>query len=224
MNKDKETPFKSSLENSGISQAIKFFVDRPDKFVREWGLPRYDIGKDITDEGREKRKEKVKHALANFLRGMNIFHKLESEYGIAVPKHEIVVGKNQYGVETIFTVVEKISGKNMSEPAVLTPDDASNGDDFFCGMIRSFKDVYKNGGDWWWDFYPRQIVYGHRSGEDINRLYIVDIEPRFETVKPLDKRVLAHLTQVRGWLYRIEQDCGVELNQARKELFNILKK
>lgn len=160
------SPFKEPLEDTGRGSfgRIKQMKGFPDKLVREWPIDEIKEEADI-----ELRIEKIK-------REMSIFNALQDRYGIPVVKTELVLGGDKKNPK-IYMVVDKIYQENFTNKNLMLPMEAvEEADQFFSRVIEYYFDIYKKGGDYWWDFNFSQIVYGHKAGERENKFYIVDIE------------------------------------------------
>lgn len=151
----KETPFRGPRKPV-FTNRIGHLDEAPDKFVRAEKLDRFPIEK--------------------FQDAKTIFEELENRYNIAVPKMDFVVGK-EYGSDKMFTLVDKIEGKNILDIRRFEENDKEELEKFFSGMATYYYDILQNGGKYWLDFGSDQFVFGHRKGESVNRVWLVDVEP-----------------------------------------------
>jgi len=156
-----DEPFREPLSKSGLAYEIKKLSSNPDKLVREWDLKRQD------------------QSVEDARKGIEMFRKMEKCYGIAIPKMDLVVGKANDRIK-LFTVLDKIEGENLANIAVFSPEDKDELDKFFTALAQFYFDVYQKGGEYWLDYGTYQLVYGHKKGESENRVYIVDVEPRYD--------------------------------------------
>lgn len=140
-------PFREHLESSEFSWKIRYFKSLPEKLVRPHRL---SAG-----------------GLNHFRRGIELFRSLESKYGVAIPKMELVLGGDR-GREEAFTVVDRIHGKNLRELETLPAEGVGEFDHLFSALTGYYADVFREGGDCWWDLHSHQIVYGHKKDEARN--------------------------------------------------------
>ncbi|MBI2637820.1 MAG: hypothetical protein HYW88_02875, partial [Candidatus Sungbacteria bacterium] len=104
--------------------------------------------------------------------------KLNKEYGIAIPNMSFLVGKLESGETAMYTVIDMIHGKSLSETEKFPDEAEATLDTFYANMARYYADAYRTGGDYWWDFHNDQFVMGHKKGETKDQVYLVDVEPR----------------------------------------------
>lgn len=163
---EEEHPFRGNLEpiRYNLTQ-IKELKSRPDKLVREWRV------ESIKD------REDVDRRIAEIKKDMEVFDTIRDNYGIDVVKTELVLGGYKANPK-MYLVVDKIFGKDLDKIEKLPDDTAEVLDQLFASMVQYYFDIYKNGGNYWWDFGINQIVYGHKYGEDKDKFYVVDVEPR----------------------------------------------
>lgn len=171
-----EAPFKEILEPSGLSHKINQLKNRPDKLVRQIKLIDRHHGAYTSKEALEK---EINH----FKRGFAVFRNLEHRYGIAVPEMDLLVGKDNDENIAMFTVIDKIIGEDLWDIKNLPPSAKDEFERFLSAVARHYFDTYQEGGDYWWDFYEAQIVYGHKFGEKNDKVYVVDTDPTFETYR-----------------------------------------
>lgn len=163
---EEKHPFRENLKPTIYNPyRIKELQNRPDKLVREWNVESI------------KEKEDVDLRIAEMKKDMKVFDTIHDNYGLDVVKTELVLGGDRENPK-MYMVVDKIYGENLQKIEKLPDDTAEVLDQLFASMIQYYFDIYKNGGDYWWDFGIRQIVYGHKYGEDRDKFYIVDVEPR----------------------------------------------
>jgi len=156
-----DQPFREPLSDSDLAYTIKRLSSNPDKLVREWDLEQY--GQSVEDARK----------------GIEMFRKMERLYGIAVTKMDLLIGKS-HGRVKLFTIVDKIEGANLAYGVKELPQSAREEVDmFFANLAQFYFDILKRGGEYWWDYGTHQLVYGHKKGESENRVYIVDVEPRY---------------------------------------------
>ena len=164
-----ETPFLRELKDAGLNSTyrkvldIKVLEGLPNKLIRQWPIYEESI--------------KTSDHLKNFKRRMGVFRELEEKHGVAIPKMDLAVGKNQEGGRAMFTVIDKIYGKAALYLSSLSEEAVRKFDEFFAALAKHYIQAYEKGGDYWDDFNLKQIVYGHKAGEEEDRVYIVDTDP-----------------------------------------------
>ncbi|MDP2668514.1 MAG: hypothetical protein Q8P07_01625 [bacterium] len=170
-----ETPFKEFLQDTRLSPDILEIKSRPDKFIRRWR---------VADENKEVLHSEIK----SYRRGMKMFERLYEEYGINIPEQELIIGKGSKNKTSIFTVIDRIEGESLDKIYDVSKEEQEKIENFYCGLAQFYIDIYQNGGDFWWDFGNRQVVLGHKAGENENKVYIVDVEPRYYSYEPNNPR------------------------------------
>ena len=162
-----KAPFLRKLKDADIISGtpIEYFEGRPDKLVRIWPLS------ETTAE--------LEASLQSFKRGIRVFRQLEEKYGIAIPKMDMVVGEEE-GVVKMFTVVDKIYGTDLYDLDSIDKETVKKFDEFFTALARHYFEVFEKGGDYWTDLNSGQIIYGHKAEEKQDRVYVVDVDPRFD--------------------------------------------
>lgn len=212
-------PFKGSLESAGlgVSRRLMELKDAPDKLIREFPLS--DI----------KNKENTPDRIEEIKKGMRIFNILQDQYGISVARTDLVLGGTKEN-PIMYMVTDKIEASG--EKGRKIPLEAvEKADKFFTGIVSYYSDVYKNGGDYWWDFHFGQIIYGHKVGSGSDQFYIVDIDPM---VKNYDKNnennhqnffLFKMFNRLEFDMRHIERQfpTPIKLEKSRSLLNNILK-
>lgn len=77
----------------------------------------------------------------------------------------------------LMTIVDEINGANLIELKRLDQHAISEIDQSFTGYLNHLQRVLRDGGFYWWDMKPEQIVYGTRHGESEPHAYVVDVDP-----------------------------------------------
>lgn len=54
----------------------------------------------------------MEHHIDDVKRGITVFRKLHEQYGLAIPRMELVIGKS-IGKKVMFTVTDRIYGKSI---------------------------------------------------------------------------------------------------------------
>lgn len=183
---DDRTPFHDVLQKSELPSFIRWIESRPDKVIRVVPERRY-AGHFASSYN----KENINEIMAEQRRGKELFDKLRAEYHIPIPNIDIVFGEMKKDEITVFIVVDRIEGRDLSQYKNLSHevDFGQHVDDFCANLIRYYADIYKKGGEFLFDIAsPRQWMWGHRVGEAENRLWIVDVDPcfgRHDSVDPI---------------------------------------
>ena len=162
-----QTPFKEPLiktEYDSRMVEIKKLKNRPDKLIREHEL----------EEGEDENELIKLHS-----EGKKLFEKINNDYGINVISHDHLLGKNENGKIAIFTIVDKIEGKNLSETEKLPDKMKDELDALYESLGQHYIDAWKQKSKYWADANNRQFIYGHKHGEQEKRIYLADVDPRF---------------------------------------------
>lgn len=131
--------------------------------------------------------------------------------GMRVANFNYVIVESSGGVRKaeLLTVIDEINGPNLSEMKRFDQHALSEIDQSFTGYLKHLQRVLREGGSYWWDIGPDQIVYGTRQGESEPHAYVVDVDP-----------IIKHWTKLqRGNSVKDE----VELEEINRMGFNILK-
>lgn len=115
--------------------------------------------------------------LADFRESKQRYDKLRDRYGIDIVKTDLVVGNDKQGKPCIFTVVDRIEGKNVCAQEQFIEEARQQLDGFFERLFSHYLDAYKEKGYFWADFSSMQIVYGNKIKEKEKHVYIVDVDP-----------------------------------------------
>ena len=139
---------------------------RPEILVRERVI--------APDEDSEKLMDSMSKA-------QELFARMRATYGISIVSAELLGGENADGRPAIYTVVDKIEGKNVTDTEHL-PDTAKDAlDALYVSLARYYDDARKQGGAYWGDCNNTQFVYGRKKDEEDAHFYLVDIGPEFYT-------------------------------------------
>lgn len=171
-----ETPFKDKLVDSGMeadSLDIKALQSLPGKLVREYkeyfdvdGIHTYDQFLDET--------------LSEFKVAKQGFDRMK-KYGIHVVDADTVIGKNEEGAVKVFTVVDRVFGENLFDISELTPELKKEIEDLFLNFAKYYSDLSDDANTFWYHFHIGQFVYGNKLDDNEKHLYLVDVEPFFDT-------------------------------------------
>src|SRR3989344_1032238 len=150
---------------------------------------------------------------------------LEMNYGIAVPRYDIVLGPTPIeGTNAAYLVVDKIEGTELINAWI---DD---------GIIRTFVyslleyhiDKYQNGGFSLNDIGINQYVYGVAPGQSEKRIYLVDIDPFYgyvDNINPQERRdnYFSGLEDFNELVDILERSKGVNLSDLRQRFEQFLR-
>lgn len=130
------------------------------------------------------KEEQLQDRLEKFGIAKKLLAEIQNDYGIEVPTFDFVVARNpEEGRPEIYTVYDKIEGicigDDLHEIAGRVPQ--SEIEKVCISLINYFSDKYKKGGYFLSDIVlVDQFVYGHKYGEKINKMYLIDVEPLFD--------------------------------------------
>ena len=171
-----ETPFKDKLVDSGIeadSLDLKTLQSLPGKLVREY-KEYFDVDNIHTYD------QFLDETLLEFKKAKQGFDRMK-EYGIHIVDADTVIGKNEEGTVKVFTVVDRVFGENLFDISDLTPEIKREIEDLFLNFAKYYSNASDDSNTFWYHFHLGQFVYGNKLGEDEKHLYLVDIEPFFDT-------------------------------------------
>jgi len=116
---------------------------------------------------------------ASMRAGEKLFAEMKQKYGINVISMQIKREKNKLGKETIFTVVDKIEGQNLSEIETLPAESKDELEELYVSLGRYYYDAWKQKLKYWGDARNDQFVYGSKSNEEGQHFYLTDVDPEF---------------------------------------------
>jgi len=208
-----QTPFRDSLiktEYDSRMVEIKKLKNRPDKLIREHEL----------EEGEDKDELIELHSESK-----KLFEKINNDYGINVISQDHIVGKNENGKIAIFTIVDKIVGKNLSETEKL-PDEMKNElDALYESLGQHCINAWKQNSKYWADVNNRQFIYGHKYGEKEKHIYLADVDPRF--FRPNENELFSIEWVIHNICESLAEtekkfESRIHLEKARTKLLNIV--
>lgn len=202
-----------TIKRDPISE-IRKLENNPDKLVRSvdfhFGEPDTNIAMERCRKARE------------------LFDELK-KYGVRLPNPEFVLGRTPSGKIRIYTVVDKIYGKELlrlnKEEIQRLADEL---DSLFTALIAYYEDKYEHGGDFLADITERkQFMYGHKIGEEKQFLYLVDVDPFYYTDNG-DTASRGHqlekiATDIHAEINAAEHGENIKLENARREIINFRK-
>ena len=206
-----EVPFVGDLVNSVVSELethkksskLSEIEDNPNKIIRTESF--YGLNKRFKD----------KIEIIELVRiAKKLYGELEAKYDIPVPA-DFLIGKDKKGEEVVYSVVDKIDGKNLND--VESSDEVvTQVQDLYASIARYFLNKSKEEGSYLVDINgPSQYVYGKKPGEQTNKIYLIDT----------DFYILnsdAGIYLVVEWLTRhmagVETHFNIKLEKARKNI------
>jgi hypothetical protein len=166
--------------------------------------------------------------------GKKLFHELRDKYNINVIPFGYIVGKaDPDDSPQVFSVTKKIFGKNIRDISRGELDDQENkkfskeADQMISSLAEYAKDKYANYGNILNDvFHYHQYVFGKKTGDKENKIYLVDIEPlyiKMENIPPgkvgfRDNQVFNAVQSLQNFISCVEQLTHMRLISARKKL------
>lgn len=194
-------------------------------------------------ERKEGKREKKGVVLRGFrdedVRSVHLIHEL-STYGVFIPRFKVFENTRNLAVSTGISsrhlvVVQKVEGLPLD--VFLTTHEAKKGkgrseiDQLFAHLTQYYSDKYDTGGEYLDDIaHTTQFVYGSTAQSDIQKVYLVDIEPLHGIMDaskrdgPNGQNFIRKATQLIYTVKEIEGETGKPCVQAREELAVFLKK
>lgn len=96
-------------------------------------------------------------------------------HGVRIPDFLIVFAKDQYNQRAAYYIVEKIHGGNLWELKKIPQEAASEIDQTISGYLQAILESFQADQPFFHDFRSFNLVWGHRSGEVDDHLYLVDV-------------------------------------------------
>ncbi len=171
----------------------------------------------------ESEKEK-KHRIEHYKKGEKYFAELQEKYNIRIPKTQFVIGKDEHGYPALYTIIERVHGKNLDERTSGENDDVyiEELEELYINLLRYFEDKHSTNEDILNDFDNVQFVYGKRKNETENHIYLVDVDPTYGSHS---SEYAYFLFQMAKMITEAEKSLGEKLLDARakfKEVFELL--
>lgn len=116
---------------------------------------------------------------ASIREGEALFANMRDTYGIKVVSMNSRREKNKEGKEKIFTLVDKIEGKNLSKIESLPMQAKDDLEALYLSLGQHYYDAWKQGLKYWGDCRSDQFVYGNKYGEKDKHFFVVDVDPKF---------------------------------------------
>ena len=202
--KKHQTPFVGELVDSGMRTGKIFALEHdPSKLVRAESF----------EELGERYGARVEMHELVFLT-KRLYSELKSDYGIAVPAN-FLIGKDGEGRNVVYSVIDKINGSTLekaenSERLVVAIET------LYTSLTKYFLDKLQSGDAYLCDIgSPAQYMYGKRSGEQEDNMYLVDTDVSISKNQ-------AGIYVVVEWLTRfmssMERRVGKKFDVARANL------
>jgi hypothetical protein len=214
---EKYLPFKDGLGEivyKRSSKQINMLPGMPGKVVRSRNI------------------ENLKDArVKDYILAKELFKELESVYGIKSVKADLVVGKNERGIKTMFQVVDSINGTDLEHNICLPLEAEEKVDSFFGNLAFYLADKFNKHEPFLRDITKgEQVVYGSKHGEAEKDLYIVDVDPYVSLNKDkfFPQTVVGLYYDIANLFYlmlRVENSFAnpVTLTKARKKFLEIIQ-
>lgn len=219
MSKAKENflPFKDGLGEIVYKRSSKQINELP-------GIPGKVVRSRDIENIRDSRVKDYKQAA-------ELFKELETVYGIKSVKADLVVGKNERGIKTMFQVVDNINGLDLERNICLPLEAQEKVDSFFSNLAFYLADKFNKHEPFLRDITKsEQVVYGSKHGEAEKDLYIVDVDPyvSLNKDKSFPQTVVGLYYNIANLFYlmlRVENNFvnPVTLTKARKKFLEIIQ-
>lgn len=162
-----ETPFAEKLSPTNLDSrtvAIKTLESRPDKLVREH----------LMLEG-----ENLAKLEKSAVEGKKLFEQMSEKHGIKVVPMDFIIGKNDEGKSTLFTIVDKINGESLEKIKELPAEATDEIEGLYISLGKHYYDAWEKKEKYWADFQNDQFMFGTKSGEQGSHVYLVDVGAQF---------------------------------------------
>lgn len=166
-NAHKGTPFAEELNPANFETrtvALKTLESHPDKLVREHIM--------LEDQNLAKLEKSA-------VEGKKLFEKMSEKYGIKVVEMDFVIGKNDEGTPTLFTIVDKVNGESLEKIQELPAEAADEIESLYISLGTHYYDAWEKNEKYWADFQDDQFVYGSKEREQEKHFYLVDVGAQF---------------------------------------------
>ena len=105
-----------------------------------------------------------------------LYRELEEKYGINVPINTYKIEKDKSGHDIVYCIVDRIEGKHLEE-VDLSNEFNEQVETLYTSVARYFVDKQKEGGLYLWDINGQsQYIYGKKSGEQNDKIYLIDTD------------------------------------------------
>src|SRR3990167_2361822 len=218
--------FKEKLVDfpEGYSMSLKQLENNPEKIVkisRKENIYRFSPKNNPVEspESLEIIKKSKEH-----------YEELINKYGIAVTPFEYAIDMDEEEKEPVlYSVSDKIYGDNLLTKVKECKFDENikEVEDLLIALTNYFEDKFYND-----NYYLEDVgnlsnyMYGHRKGENKDRIYLVDIEPVLSDLNSLEKRKHFYSRMKESFYPHIEyaeKEMGVNLTDVRKEYSDFIE-
>lgn len=210
-----EIPFKEKLVKSSLnSPVLKEFENRKDKIIRTVDVE--ELRSNLGNLDYEELLGELKASLTSFI----------ESYGCELPNPQWIVGKNEKDEEVIYGITDKIEGSDLIALAKKDPKKAVELiENHFQSVVKYLSLVQKNGDMYLSDINkPNQFVYGKGSGDQENKMYLVDVDPRLAMYdsrnpsNPDNKDFYDDIEELIEELIKTEVIFGFQLEKSRSAI------
>lgn len=166
--KNKNTmPFRESLIDSGLAGSLYEFEKSKDMVVRRETLGSFrDTFRGMDPiEGIKKSKE--------------LFGELENKYNIQVVPFSRVVGNNEDGKATVYTISKKIKGENLEKKEFNNYEKKEvikQLELLYSSLLQYLEDKHKHGGYYFTDIFNNYQYVWRESKNEKQNIYLVDVD------------------------------------------------
>ncbi|MEK7566710.1 MAG: hypothetical protein AAB527_01065 [Patescibacteria group bacterium] len=204
---ENKVPFSGELKMADFGkqtsrETIRELENRPDLLIRKDDLERF---------------AKKERAPEVYKKGERLFAELREKYDIPVPRMQFVIGKDEAGRETLYTIIQKVEGENVEDILQARKNDPefkNKLEDVYVNLTRYFGDKHKNGVNFLWDFHNAQFVYGKLESDKENNVYMVDVDPALNEAGYYNR---IFINRISGMILDAEERLGVKFLKAREE-------
>ncbi len=169
--------FKSDLIPFAIEDLRESHISktkRPGKLFEAASLPNKIIRSEGVDELSHKHGDRIETSeLVEDAR--RLYRELQDEYTINAPV-KFYTGNDIDNNQVVYSVVDKIEGKHFDKVQI-SDEFVSKAEGLYASVSRYFLDKQNDDGLHLWDICGQsQYVYGRRSGEQEDRIFLIDTD------------------------------------------------
>lgn len=121
------------------------------------------------------------------------FRELQRKYGVHVINYETIIGKDEKGEKVVYMIADKIEGTSLSMIEHIPLEEKEEFENFYLGLLNYIEGKFKQKALCFLDIKNDQFMYGHKVGQTINRIYLVDVEPQFYNFADIDEVFSLHM-------------------------------
>lgn len=155
-------PFRGDLELTDPERSYRVYdlANHPGVVIRESNIKPFE-----TENGRY-----------SLERWRKLFYELKDVYNIPIPETEFVVGTNNHGQKRMFMITDRVEGINVEDAAYLPRPAARQLENLMYNYVTHLVRKYDAGEEYFSDFQPGQLMYGHTAKDKSDRVYLVDLD------------------------------------------------